>query len=434
MRFRFVVQLFLTSFFLWGLTAAQIVEDETREKARIVPQVIDFSRIFDQKAMTREEFELWKSRRDARLRARLTQLEALERVVDPEDYLVGPGDIFSFNVWGMMETHVPAVVSPEGKLLLPSVGEIVVSGKTLAEVQSLVIERAAPFYKNIQLTLTLEGLRLFRIHVTGEVLYPSTYIAQAVDRISEMIATAGGVTEWAWSKKIELRHPDGSIDYFDLDSFELEGILSENLFVNGGDVIYVPPIEVGGSLVRVNGGFEYSGTYQLSEGENLLSFLRRNRVLKKDTDLSKIVVIRDKENTGSGTDDKQFFTPFESGDSFDLDFLLQNKDEINLPWTYVYVKGAVRSPGAFPYIMNLTAKDYAGIAGGEFRSGSIKGVRVYHALTGETEKGADVLVHAGDVVHLKPSWSQRLGPYLQILPVLTSFFLAAKAAGLLGEK
>jgi len=433
MRFRFVVQLFLTSLFLWGLTAAQIVEDETQQKERIVPQVIDFSRIFDRKAMTREEFELWKSQRDARLRARLTQLEALERVVDPEDYLVGPGDIFSFNVWGMMETHVPAVVSPEGKLLLPSVGEIVVSGKTLAEVQTLVVEKAAPLYENSKVSLTLEGLRLFRVHVTGEVLYPSTYIAQAVDRISEMITTAGGVTEWAWSKKVELRHPDGSVEYFDLDSFELEGILSDNLFVNGGDVIYVPPIEVGGSLVRVNGGFENSGTYQISEGENLLSFLRRIQVLKKETDLSKIVVIRDKENIGRGANDKQFFTPFESEGSFDLDFVLQHNDEINLPWTYVYVKGAVRSPGAFPYIMNLTAKDYAGMAGGDFRSGGIKRVRVYHALTGETEKGADVLVHEGDVVQLNPSWSQRIGPYLQILPILTSFFLAAKAAGLLGQ-
>jgi len=411
----------------------QVMEEEERKKTMTLPQAIDFSKIFDQTKMTREDFELWKSRREAKLKERLSMIEALEQAIDPEEYIVGPGDVFSFNIWGALEMQLPLVVSPGGKLLAPSVGEIEVDGKTLHEVQSIVYREAAPVYENSDVSLTLDALRFFRVHVIGEVQFPSTYIAQAVDRISGMITEAGGVTERAWKHRIELRHSDGRIDFFDLDSFEQEGNLTEDRFVNGGDVIYVPPIEIGGSLVRVTSDIENSGIHQIIPGEQLLSFLQRIRVLKRNTDLSKIVVVRKENDVSDGSGRKQVLTPFKTDESIILDFPLQNGDEVMLPSTFVYVKGAVRNPGAFPYIMNLTAKDYAGMAGGDFRSGSIESVRVYHALTGKTEKGADVLVEAGDVVHLNPSWSQRFVPYLQILGVFTSVIIAARAAGLFGQ-
>ena len=415
--------------FAWSFTMAQVVEEEEQRKPTALPKAIDFSDIFEQKEMTQEDFELLKSRREAKLRERLSQIDALEAAVDPGVYIVGPGDVFSFNVWGALEMRYPLTVSPEGMLLVPSVGEIEISGKTLAEVQSLVLERAASAYENSEITLTLDALRFFRVHVVGEVLYPGTYIAQAVDRISRLINEAGGVTEWAFKRRIEMRHPDGIVDYFDLDAFEQEGSLEEDLFVNGGDVIYVPPIEDGECLVRVKADLDNSGTYQIFEGEELLNFLQRIRALNRNSDLSKITVIRTEVNASARSNEKQYFFPFQVDETAEYNFILQAGDEVLIPSDYVYVKGAVRSPGAYPYIVNLTAKEYAGMAGGDYRSGTIKSVRVYHAFSGKTERGPDVVVEAGDVVHLNPSWGQRFEPYLRLLPVITSLILSAKAAG-----
>ena len=325
------------------------------------------------------------------------------------------------------------VVSPEGKLLIPSVGEINVGGKPLIEVQKIVVEKAASFYEHSQITLTLEALRYFRVHVVGEIQFPGTYIAQAVDRISELIIEAGGVTERGWKREIQLRHPTGTVDYFDLTSFEQEGNLEKDLYVNGGDVIYVPSIEIGTNLVKVEGDQEHSGMYQIFENERLIDFLNRIRVLKRNTNLSKIMVIRYGENDDTDAEGKQFISPFSDNSPIDHFLPLHHGDRIVLPSRYVYVKGPVQSPGAYPYVLNLTAKDYAGMAGGDFRSGSIKGVRVYHTETGKTEKGPDVLVEPGDVVHLDPSWNVRFGNYIQILPAITSLILAAKAAGFFGD-
>lgn len=432
MRVRFIVGIVLSTLLLFGEGGTQILEQEEQQKKKtLIPKAFDFSEMFDQKRiMTREDFELWKSQREARLKEQLTRMEALERPVDPEKYVVGPGDIFSFNIWGALEMQLPIIVSPEGKLLVPSVGEIDVAGKTLADVQSVVLDEAASFYENSRVTLTLDVLRFFRVHIVGEVQYPGTYIAQAVSRISEMITEAGGPTELAWKRRIELQHPDGGVDTFDLDAFEQEGDLEQDVFVQGGDVIYVPPIEVGKSLVQVKGDLETSGTYQILPAETLLHFLQRIRALKRNTNLSRIMIIRSENSDDGGSNMKQYLRPFMGDDSVDFDFSLQNGDDVMLPSNYVYVKGAVQNPGAYPYVFDLTAKDYAGMAGGNYRSSTIKSVKVYHVSTGKTEKGPGVLVEPGDVVNIPESWSSKLPNYLGIVSTAASLLIAAKAIGL----
>ena len=413
-----------------GLQAqTQIVDEQqtVREKQAGLPKAINFDQLFESGKMTREEFELWKRSRQARLQERLSQVEALEGAVDPETYLVGPGDVFSFNLWGAMEQQIPLMVSPEGKLIIPSVGEIPMAGLSLSEARTKVLDMAVPVYAGSDITLSLEALRFFRVHVVGEVQFPGTYVARAVDRISELITLAGGPTERAWKGGVEIRHPDGGRDTLDLNAFELTGELNGDRFATGGDVIFVPPIGLAHDLVKVEADQESSGSYRICEGEPLLTFLQRIRALKRNSDLSKILVIRQEE----GKD--RYLYPFASGKTLDLSFTLTAGDRVVLPSHYVYVKGSVRLPGAYPYVFNLTAKEYAGMAGGDFRSGNIKGVKVYHNRTGETESGADVLVEPGDVVHLDVSIGQKLASYLPIISATASLLLAAKAAGLMGS-
>ena len=429
MKLKYVLVVYFVSFFVLNIFG-QVTDEETRlrEQQSSLPRAINFDKLLQGKNMTREEFLQWKRQREINLRERISNMEALETAVDPDLYIVGPDDGFSFNIWGAMETRIPLSVTPEGKLLVPSVGEIDVNGKTLAEVQKLVVEKSSEAYANSKVTLTLDILRLFRVHVVGEVRFPGTYIAQAVNRISEVITEAGGVTERAWKGGIILKHADGTEKILDLNRFELKGDLSNDLFVNGGDVIYVPPVSISGSTVQLEADQEYSGTYQISEGENLLSFLHRIRALKRNTDMTKILVIR----FDSGNKN-HYFSPFGSDKDMNDDFRLESGDRIILPSHYVYVKGAVQTPGAYPFVFNMTAKDYAGMAGGNYRSGNIKGIKVYHVKTGNTEKGAGVLVEPGDVVHVQLSLGQKIVTYLPIISATTSLVLAAKAAGLFGK-
>jgi len=409
-----------------NLTAQVIDETQTvREKQSSMPKAINFYQLLDENKITREEFELWKRRRLMKLQERLTQMEALEVQVNPDAYHVGPGDVFYFNIWGAQEQRLPVTVSPEGTVYILSVGELNVGGKTLSEMKVFVNNEAKKAYQNCRTSISLAAVRFCRVHVVGAVQFPDTYVALSVDRISELITEAGGVTERAWKGGIEIRHADGSKQIFDLAAFERDGSLKDNIFVNGGDVIYIPLIGFSDDLIKIEADQEFSGTYKLVQGEKLLPFLQRIKALRRNTDLSKLLVIRSR----SDKSDQRIF-PFSSANVAEEGFLLQPGDRIVLPSQYVYVKGAVRQPGAYPYVFNLTAKEYAGMAGGDYRSASITSVSVYHARTRQTEKGPDVLVEPGDTVHLNLAWHQRFGNYLRILSTLVSLVLAAKAAGL----
>jgi len=419
-----------------GTAHAQIVEEDVEPRTRkgtVSPNVINFEQLFKQDEVTREGFRELRNQQRTELEARLARPDALETAVDPESYIVGPGDIFTFNIWGAMENQLPLTVTPEGKLLVPSVGEIEVAGLSLVKVQTMILEKAQPYYENSEISLSLQSPRYFRVHVVGEVEFPGTYVGQATYRISDMIFEAGGPSEWAWLRKIELRHPDGRVDYFDQTEFEQMGHLETNRFVNGGDVIYVPPMQLGSDFVEVEGEMERAGTYQILPNETLFGFLQRIRAIERNMDLTKTVVIRTDSTRKGKNPHLLYIQPLKSLDQTDRDFLLQKGDRILIPSKYVYVKGAVRMPGAYPYALNLRAKDYAGMAGGDYRAASIKAVQIYHVRTGKFENGPDILVEAGDVVHLEQNWNERLRNVIQIIPVFTSLILAAKAAGFFGE-
>src|SRR5580704_4531688 len=52
------------------------------------------------------------------------------------DYVVGPGDGLSIDLWGGVSQRIFRVVDREGRVSLPEVGPVLVSGKSLADVQT----------------------------------------------------------------------------------------------------------------------------------------------------------------------------------------------------------------------------------------------------------------------------------------------------------
>ena len=402
--------------------AAQIIDDELEQSIQTpAPQAVDFSKMFEEEEETRDDYADMKRQKEALLREQMNQPDALEAAVDPEQYIVGPGDIFSFNIWGPLESQIPAAISPEGKLAIPSVGEIVADGLTLSQLQDSVYEKAKPFYEGSDISLTLESLRYCRVHVTGEVKFPGTYVAQATNRMSTLITDAGGVTENANKGAIILKRLNGDKFLFDLSYFEQFGDLDGNICVTGGDVIFVPAVDLSKPFVHVEGDFNASGLYQINEDEELFNFLQRIRAVKRNTDITKVVVIR-------GT---KILKPFAEDNS--SSFKLIKNDLITIPAAFVYVKGAVQKPGAYPYIQNFTAKDYAGMAGGDYQSAGIRSVKIFSTATGKTRKGPDIVVQPGDVVDLPQGWGSHARNWGTFISALASSVLAARAAGLIGN-
>ena len=62
-----------------------------------------------------------------------TPRTAFDAPVDPETYLLGPSDIVSVNLWISPPASFTLTVTPEGTLIIPTVGEVHVEGIPLAD-------------------------------------------------------------------------------------------------------------------------------------------------------------------------------------------------------------------------------------------------------------------------------------------------------------
>ncbi|HDK35987.1 MAG TPA: hypothetical protein ENG82_03675, partial [Bacteroidetes bacterium] len=145
---------------------------------------------------------------------------SFEGPISPELYVLGPGDVLVYSLWGEKNFSYTLPVTPQGKLILPNVGEFTVSGKSLKSVKSLLDERTKKLFSPASTTLTLKSVRTFRVHVTGEIRHPGVVIIPAIDRVSDAINMAGGLTKKSSLRNIEIIGKDNLNHRVDLLAYK----------------------------------------------------------------------------------------------------------------------------------------------------------------------------------------------------------------------
>jgi protein involved in polysaccharide export with SLBB domain len=226
-------------------------------------------------------------------RAEVGREEALESNVDPEQYVVGPGDELVLNLWGEIAESVPLKVTPEGTVLVPYVGEVMVGELTLAEAKKRIIGRVRSRYLGKDVSVTLSGVRRFRVFVVGAVNVPGTYTATAVDRVSMVIDQAGGFLPEASQRNIEVKRADSTTVAADLLRFIVIGDLDDNPYVRDGDVVAVPARL---DSVGIFGAVSEEGYYELRQGDRISDLVALAGGLVKDVYLEEAELVRYQED------------------------------------------------------------------------------------------------------------------------------------------
>lgn len=108
----------------------------------------------------------------------------LPREAEPYRYRVGPGDVLNVIVFNHPELTNPAgtseaggsaagrVVSAEGKIFFPFVGEIEVAGKTLDQIRKMLSEGLSRVIKEPQVDVRVTSFRSRRVYITGDIPRP----------------------------------------------------------------------------------------------------------------------------------------------------------------------------------------------------------------------------------------------------------------------
>src|SRR6267154_1629188 len=110
------------------------------------------------------------------------------------DYVVGPGDGLSINLWGGTTQRIYRVVDREGRVTLPEVGPILVSGKSLSNVQESLQQLLRTEFRRVSADVSLARLRTIRIYEVGDIAEPGAYDVSSFSTPLNALFVAGGPT------------------------------------------------------------------------------------------------------------------------------------------------------------------------------------------------------------------------------------------------
>lgn len=281
--------------------------------------------------------------------------------VGPE-YVLGPGDGLSVELFGGISQRLQRVVDRTGRLALPEVGSVEVSGRNLGEAQRLVQDVLRTQYRDVQADISLSRLRSVRVYVVGDVERPGAYDVSSLSTPLNALYQAGGPTARG-SLRI-LRHMRGRqlVRQTDVYDLLLHGLRSGVEGLEPGDTILAPPLgaqvtvegmvrrpaiyELNGEttlaeVLQLAGGVLQSGTLRHIDVERVEAHLRRT-MLRLD-----IPEDNDQETVARALADFQV----EDGDRIKISPILPYADRT------IYLSGHVVRPGKFAYRDGMKLSD-----------------------------------------------------------------------------
>src|ERR1039457_7488038 len=132
----------------------------------------------------------------------LAAAPALAQPTD-SDYRLGPGDRIIIKVFGEEDLSMDFRLNDTGRLNYPFLGELVVQGLTVAELEQLITRGLKGSYlRDPTVTVLIAEYRPF--FVTGEVQKPGGFPYQAKLTVQKAIALGGGFTQRGSHSRIEV--------------------------------------------------------------------------------------------------------------------------------------------------------------------------------------------------------------------------------------
>ena len=285
-------------------------------------------------------------------------------MIDRESYRLGPGDGLLLSLWGEVDDAYELVVTPEGRLLVPSVGPIDVAGIALADAERLVVEVSGETYSGSRITLDLIKLRTFRVHLTGSVEIPGAYPATPADRVSDVLERATGPKGNASLRNIRVTHRDGTTEVVDLVRYTLAGDLDSNIPVDIGDVINLQARQ---DSLAIVGAVVNPGYVEFRPGDTVRDLVAlagglTSRALLSRAQLTSFPGGGEAPRTRTIDLTAALRGQSQASELSAGDFLVIPSE--SLPWGGATVSGEVRYPGEFAVIRGENANIQPPDAGG----------------------------------------------------------------------
>lgn len=283
----------------------------------------------------------------------------------PPDYVLRAGDELVVTLWGSVDADLRLQVDRSGRISIPRVGPVMVSGVRYADLPDVISKRVGQVFKNFQLSVSLGQLRGLRVYVTGFVVKPGAHVVSSLSTLAQALMRAGGPSPAGSFRQVQLRRGNSVITTFDLYDLLIKGDRNADLRLEADDVIHVGPL---GIQVAIVGSVNRPSIFELKPGETLSDVLRMAGGFSAVADSKRLALERFEDRGNERVTQVQMPGAAQlrlaSGDlvrAFNLGDVVQPAAHQN---TRVRIEGEVAKPGEYVLPPSSTIADALREAGG----------------------------------------------------------------------
>ena len=168
-------------------------------------------------------------------------------IATPQNYRLGPGDAVIIDIYGASQKSEQCTVSPDGDVTIEGYGPVAVSGLTVAQTRTIMV------------------------NVMGEVKLPGTYTLSAFATVFHALYMAGGTNDIGTLRNIKVYRNNRLVTVVDIYDYILNGKLTGNVRLADNDVIVVGPYDC---LVNISGKVKRPMFYEMKKNESVASLLK----------------------------------------------------------------------------------------------------------------------------------------------------------------
>jgi polysaccharide export outer membrane protein len=144
---------------------------------------------------------------------------------------IGPGDILRLKIWREPDMSGDYQVAPNGKVVLPRLGELDVATWSADSLQTMLTGKYKVYLNNPSIEISL----LRRVTITGAVKTPGVYPLDPTMTVADAVALAGGPAPDGKRDQVEIRRAGVRV----LADLRGNAMIADSP-IQSGDQLYVP--------------------------------------------------------------------------------------------------------------------------------------------------------------------------------------------------
>ena len=234
---------------------------------------------------------------------------ALDKTIDKNNYIVGPGDQFKFNMVSTSRViNLSLQVNPTGDIYIPAIGSIDIDGMILIDATNKLVNLCKEHYPNSTVSIDLEKVRQIKVNLVGAISYKNSQITlTSSQRLSDLFEILNSkfredmyldfepkedeklpkIKELS-SRRIILTR-NGKDYNIDLDQYFIMGNLSQNPYLMQNDIV---KFHYKDRYISIFGGIVNEGQIEYIDGDNLKTIIDLAGGFSSDSDTGYVEITR----------------------------------------------------------------------------------------------------------------------------------------------